>query len=562
MLDPSSTKVLGRRVVAGLIDFLTVSLLAAYFANTQSEKFSIVERSAEGDPVWSSADFERIQSYADGFNRAQEFGDTLHVFDFLDVFLITLVTTLLALLSKVLIPANTGWSLGQRLLGLRVIDGTGENPTVAGHLSRMWPAIVDVLPVILPGLVGWLIAGRSVHTQRIGDKVANTYVIARKSEPRMLKQSNRPSVNVPDDPAPPAMSAPAALRPDVAAVADPAISTPRPLGEVAAGGATAAGTGSVIASGLVEKFNRGKSATTATSIDGLNVDGSKIKDLSADLPVRPDPDEPSPLPPPIVDAPAVDAPTADSPAMDTPAVDTPSFEAPSLDTPVIEETSFETPAIEPKGRRSLFATRSNDSTSPTAPQPEVTEPSSTAPAPARDAGSTKPPPPNHRSSSRPNPYPKPQPSHRANPATAASPADDATPAEELASHVEASGDLTPTDDASASRHRVERSNWDEPVAEPAPVWSPVDPAAATTVVPTNTEAAVIAPADSAASHEADSAVQHEAVQHEAVQDEAIADPSLEPQWNEEWGAWMFWDEAQNCWLRHDTDNDLWVRVEQ
>ena len=117
------------------------------------------------------------------------------------------------------------------------------------------------------------------------------------------------------------------------------------------------------------------------------------------------------------------------------------------------------------------------------------------------------------------------------------------------------------------RHRVERSNWDEPVAEEAPVWTPTDVDDATLVDPADQSALGEATqtaefvAEPSAHQEADTTVGEADTGQLADTEQPIAAQALEPQWNEEWNAWMFWDEGQQSWLRHDTDNDVWVRVE-
>ncbi len=644
MLDPSSTKVLGRRIGAAVIDFLTVSLLSLYFAKTQSEEFAITGRSADGQPMWSTADFDKIQSYAGGFNRAQEIGDTLHVFDFLDLLLITIVTALLALLLKVLIPANTGWSLGQRLLGLRVIDEAGANPPVGQHLSRMWPAIVDVLPGFLPGLVGWVIASRSQHTQRMGDRVANTYVVSRSEEPRMLKPGSRPAATELDDlPSPDAPSAglrepaaptletvatgrsatptvdvsadlpPAPAAPTVEQTPAPSLGAPA----AAAGAAAAGATGAV--GGLADKFRKASSKGGASAIDGLNVEGSKIEDLSAKLPDGPKVDEPKPVSPPTIetpDLPSVDMPNADvtpSP-IERPNPDVPRTplsdlvaEAPDPDATVIERPTpvgslDATPPVVDPVAPIADATPSASPFAEAVPTPEPA-----AEAPAADTG-TRPPPPAHRSTAERRQLfentPAPAPQHRpaatapstTGPAAATAPAQpidtpDETPQEpadpfqsepvqsepvrsEAATSELATTEPAASDSAAAApppRHRVERSNWDQPVAEDAPVWSPSDVTDSAPADPAEASApgqAELSQAELGQAAPISEPVAQAVAEQPADATDSAADAAqsadaqtLEPQWNEEWNAWMFWDEGQQSWLRHDTDNDVWVRVE-
>lgn len=501
MLDPSSTKVLARRIGAGVIDFMTVSLLALYFAKTQSEEFAITGRNVDGEPIWSTTDFDRIQSYAGSFNRSQEIGDTLHVFDFLDVLLILLVTSLLALLLKVLIPANTSWSLGQGLLGLRVIDSTGDNPPVSQHLARMWPAIVDVLPVVLPGLVGWIVASRSEHNQRIGDRVASTYVISRSAEPQTLN-SHAPAVAASPEvstelPPAPGVSAGQPPAPGVGDLPDLSgdMQPPAPVLDVATPPAPTVDTNTG-GRGLADKFNMAKSnAGPAATIDGLNVDAPRLEDLSANLPDGPTVDEPSPVTPPTIAQPDLSASSSDLPPVDMPSA------AGDVTAPDLGAAAFDTP------------------TADLPPSQEADQSTAT------DTG--RPPPPAHRTAAE-----RRQLFQETTPPTTGTGADPSRPTDAG----EATGVVEKTT-APPPRHRVERTNWDAPVAETAPVWTPV------------------APGD-----DEQLAAPEPAIIEPVVEPNAEA-PSLEPQWNEEWNAWMFWDEGQQSWLRHDTDNDAWIKVD-
>ncbi len=505
MLDPSLTKVLFRRVVAALIDFATVGLLAFYFASTQSEKFLITERDQRNnEPIWSEFDFERIQSYADGFNRAEEFGDTLHVFDLVDVILITVVTTLLFLLSKVLIPANTGWSLGQGILGLRVTDENGEPPSLVRHLTRMVPALIDVLPVILPGLAGWLLARRSVQTQRLGDRIAKTFVISRNSELRFVDEDAW------------------AREQERARQVEEA--EPEPVDE-----------------SMVDLSSR------LSSPEGTRPPpAGAVLNMPAAAPVLP--------PQPEVEVPSFDTPSFDTPSFDTPSFDTNPLppvpvDAPitELDDPVVAAQQFNTdpPPPVPVDAPTFDVEQFDAPVFEQSPADEILSEPAIAP-PVQESGAKKPPPPAHRSAAE----------RQAVQQATVSPERVAAAATPQPVRTEGEGNKA----VPPPRHRVERTNWDHPVAEHAPVWTP--PAQGGTPEITTTAPAVTQAATQQAADQATAAPVPIAEPTPASNNEPspVAESSTEPQWNEEWSAWMFWDAGQNTWLRHDPETDTWHAV--
>jgi uncharacterized RDD family membrane protein YckC len=73
----------------------------------------------------------------------------------------------------VLIHGSDGRSPGKRAFGLRVVDDHGDPPTRGAMWKRSIPAIIEYFYVI-----AWLGMMSSDYRQRIGDRWADTYVVA------------------------------------------------------------------------------------------------------------------------------------------------------------------------------------------------------------------------------------------------------------------------------------------------------------------------------------------------------------------------------------------------
>lgn len=179
VLSPSLTDVLRRRVFALLIDVGLVGLVSAFVARTQIESFTPTGTDAiSGDPIFSAADFDRMEVLRGQFNRLMPWGgDTVNVIGQTGLILLAFVTLLTAALVFLLLPANAGWTPGQKLLRLRTVDESGDDIGLASHAIRTVVGVVDGFPWFLPGLLGWLIARNDVQHRRLGDRVAKTLVI-------------------------------------------------------------------------------------------------------------------------------------------------------------------------------------------------------------------------------------------------------------------------------------------------------------------------------------------------------------------------------------------------
>lgn len=97
---------------------------------------------------------------------------------------------LAALIVLTLIPANTaGWTPGLRLVRLRVITTAGTRARLHHHLARTVFGLVDLVPFVVPGLLGWYLAHRSPLHQRLGDRLARTIVVDHRHPERPVDPS-------------------------------------------------------------------------------------------------------------------------------------------------------------------------------------------------------------------------------------------------------------------------------------------------------------------------------------------------------------------------------------
>ncbi|HEV3229090.1 MAG TPA: RDD family protein [Solirubrobacteraceae bacterium] len=73
----------------------------------------------------------------------------------------------------VLTQRQSGRTPGKRLMGIRVVDAEGRTPGTAALIRRTVPLLVEYFYVI-----AWLSMMTSSYRQRVGDRWADTYVIA------------------------------------------------------------------------------------------------------------------------------------------------------------------------------------------------------------------------------------------------------------------------------------------------------------------------------------------------------------------------------------------------
>ncbi len=71
----------------------------------------------------------------------------------------------------------TGRTIGKTVVGIRTVDANGQPCGIGKAVKRWLLLVVDFLPGILPMLVGFVTALTWPGRQRIGDRVAKTWVV-------------------------------------------------------------------------------------------------------------------------------------------------------------------------------------------------------------------------------------------------------------------------------------------------------------------------------------------------------------------------------------------------
>jgi len=75
----------------------------------------------------------------------------------------------------ILLEAYLGWTVGKRILGMRVVNGRGNKIGLTKSLMRNLLRLVDGLPAL--NLLGIILILTSPKEQRLGDRIAKTYVV-------------------------------------------------------------------------------------------------------------------------------------------------------------------------------------------------------------------------------------------------------------------------------------------------------------------------------------------------------------------------------------------------
>ena len=75
----------------------------------------------------------------------------------------------------ILMEAYAGWTVGKKVLGLRVVDSDGNNIGLLKSVIRNLLRVVDGLPTM--NILGVILIALSPRGQRFGDRIAKTFVV-------------------------------------------------------------------------------------------------------------------------------------------------------------------------------------------------------------------------------------------------------------------------------------------------------------------------------------------------------------------------------------------------
>ncbi len=88
---------------------------------------------------------------------------------------ICLVFLVIILAYFILMEAYVGWTVGKKVLHMRVVNQEGQKIGLSRSATRNLLRIVDGLPAF--NILGMVLIGSSPRGQRFGDRVAKTYVV-------------------------------------------------------------------------------------------------------------------------------------------------------------------------------------------------------------------------------------------------------------------------------------------------------------------------------------------------------------------------------------------------
>ena len=165
--DP--TNVMGRRIAAFIIDTLLTSVIVlAVLAATKSQSLT-------GAPTDACRTLRNTTNFS---GTCVQIGSHVYTWSHGRYALGIVIGLLIGAANVVLLQGITGASLGKMILGLRTVDAQGQ-PCGIGRAAARWILLllVDDFPYCFP-LVGLITASVTHPHRRVGDMVANTYVVA------------------------------------------------------------------------------------------------------------------------------------------------------------------------------------------------------------------------------------------------------------------------------------------------------------------------------------------------------------------------------------------------
>lgn len=170
--DPTS--IIGWRIVSWLIDLALVSFTS----------WIAVQILADREDGYSSDTCELVNSFSD-YSCFPGFGDTTVLLSDGEVLMI-LALHVAVWLAFAVLEGITGASPGKFLTGVRVVKENGQKPGVGSSLVRSVLMVVDGFPWGLPMLTGLIVGSSGSRHQRVGDRVAATFVVKSKDAGRPI----------------------------------------------------------------------------------------------------------------------------------------------------------------------------------------------------------------------------------------------------------------------------------------------------------------------------------------------------------------------------------------
>jgi uncharacterized RDD family membrane protein YckC len=170
--DPTS--VIGRRVLAVLIDIIILAVPVALIVSSQFEYLEVADLAVDGQ--------EFCDQYLDRNGgvcvNAEDIDDRVYFSDDSSGGA-NFVGLALNFTLFVLLQGLTGWTPGKLVTGIRLVREDGRRAGIGRAALRWLLWIVDGFPYFLPGLVGFIVGLTTTGHRRIGDMAAKTFVVKR-----------------------------------------------------------------------------------------------------------------------------------------------------------------------------------------------------------------------------------------------------------------------------------------------------------------------------------------------------------------------------------------------
>ncbi len=170
--DP--TAVMGRRIVAWVIDYLLFSLVMSFVGPTPLSPLAEYHKIPSG----FSGDACTVLEKAGDATGCFTLGNRVYFTSSADTAVAFLVALAWFLLIYGVLQGTRGVTPGKALLGVAVVEPGGQPPGVGRSLLRSLLWIVDGFPWCFP-LVGLIVAFSSKGHRRVGDMLANTFVVGK-----------------------------------------------------------------------------------------------------------------------------------------------------------------------------------------------------------------------------------------------------------------------------------------------------------------------------------------------------------------------------------------------
>jgi len=187
---PDRLPPLPRRVAAGLVDLAVVSLATAVAAVATATRVAAL-RQPDGSVTFADADRQVIDGLTGPLSRGHLIGDTLWAYSTDDVITIIAAAAAACIVVGALMPRLLdGRSPGKFLFRMSVAKVDGEPAGIVRHVLRTLFSLVDLMPLVVPGLTGFAFAASNPERRRVADRLAGTMVVNRRSADDMVSAAD------------------------------------------------------------------------------------------------------------------------------------------------------------------------------------------------------------------------------------------------------------------------------------------------------------------------------------------------------------------------------------